>query len=100
MLFILTDSCADLSQQLLSAHQVEAIPLHVLVNGKDHLDNELTLDQLFTSVDQTGELPKTAAPSGSMRQIHQFQDQYKQYNAKLIELSKQLAVLQGNNQSN
>jgi DegV family protein with EDD domain len=60
---ILTDSCADLSQQLISAHHLDAIPLHVLVIGKDHLDNELTLSQLFASVDQTGELPKTAAPS-------------------------------------
>ncbi len=63
MLNILTDSCADLSQLLLTTHQLEAIPLHVLVNEKDHLDNELTLSQLFSSVDQTGELPKTAAPS-------------------------------------
>jgi len=63
MLNILTDSCADLSQQLISAHQLEAIPLHVLINGKDYLDNQLTLNDLFSSVERTGELPMTAAPS-------------------------------------
>jgi DegV family protein with EDD domain len=63
MLNITTDSCADLSQQLIDAHQLRSIPLHVLVAGKDHQDNDLTLEQLLSSVDQTGELPKTAAPS-------------------------------------
>lgn len=63
MLNILTDSCADLSQQLLTAHQVMAIPLHVLIGEKDYLDNQLTLNDLFTSIVQTGKLPMTAAPS-------------------------------------
>mgnify|MGYP001059737180 CR=1 FL=1 len=63
MIYIKTDSCADLGQSLLDAHGVSSVPLHVLVNGKDHYDNNLTLDFLFSSVDQTGELPKTAAPS-------------------------------------
>ncbi len=63
MLQITTDSCADLSQQLLSAHSVRSIPLHVLVNKKDYHDTELSLEQLFKSVEETGELPKTAAPS-------------------------------------
>jgi hypothetical protein len=37
---------------------------------------------------------KTAALSGSMKQIEQFQGQYVYYNAKLIELTKQLAGLE------
>jgi DegV family protein with EDD domain len=63
MLTISTDSCADLSQHLIDAHGLRVIPLHVLVNNKDYLDNQLSLQQLFSSVEQTGELPKTAAPS-------------------------------------
>lgn len=63
MIHIKTDSCADLGQSLLNAHGITSIPLHVLVNGEDHFDDDLTLDFLFASVDQTGELPKTAAPS-------------------------------------
>ena len=39
---------------------------------------------------------KTAALSGSMKQIKQFQDQRIDYNAKLIELTKQLARLEDN----
>ena len=63
MLTISTDSCADLSQHLIDAHGLHVIPLHVFVQDQDHLDNTLSLQQLFSSVDQTGELPKTAAPS-------------------------------------
>jgi hypothetical protein len=40
---------------------------------------------------------KTAAVSISMKQIQQLHDQYIQYNAKLIELTKQLAWLENNN---
>ncbi|MCB2209853.1 DegV family protein [bacterium] len=63
MVTILTDSCADLSQQLLDEHHLQSIPLHVLLGGEDHLDGTLSLDALFNHVAQTGELPKTAAPA-------------------------------------
>jgi DegV family protein with EDD domain len=63
MINILTDSCADLSQQLLDDHQLEAIPLHILVDGKDYYDSEISIFELFKSVEKTGETPKTAAPS-------------------------------------
>jgi DegV family protein with EDD domain len=63
MLTILTDSCADLSQPILDEYQLETIPLHVLVDNKDYFDNELSIFDLFASVEQTGETPKTAAPS-------------------------------------
>jgi DegV family protein with EDD domain len=69
MIHITTDSCADLSQPLIDAHDLEVIPLHVMVKGEDHHDNDLTLQQLFSSVDDTGDLPKTAAPS-----VQEFMD--------------------------
>jgi len=92
MLNILTDSCADLSQQLLTAHDVKMIPLHVLVNGKDYHDNDLTLEQLFMSVEQTGELPKTAAPS-----IQEFVDFFDIEDPSIyIGLSSQLSATMQN----
>ena len=57
------DSCADLSRDLVDAHHLRMIPLHVMVNEVDYFDNDLTLEQLFFSVQQTDNLPKTAAPS-------------------------------------
>jgi DegV family protein with EDD domain len=63
MLKIITDSCADLGQHLLREYDIPSIPLHVLVNEKDYLDNDLSLGELFRGVEETGQLPKTAAPS-------------------------------------
>jgi DegV family protein with EDD domain len=69
MIHIKTDSCVDLSRELIDQFDLQILPLHVMVNGKDHLDNELTLQTLFSSVEQSGLLPKTAAPT-----IKEFMD--------------------------
>ena len=94
MLTILTDSCADLGQPLLDAYGVHFIPLHVLVNGIDHLDSEYPITALFESVSETGELPKTAAPS-----VKEFQSFFERKDAVLfIGLSSQLSTTLGNAQ--
>ena len=72
MINILTDSCADLSQPLLDAHTIRMIPLHVLVSDKDFYDNQISLEELYQSVNETSELPKTAAPS--VQEFKEFLD--------------------------
>lgn len=94
MLNILTDSCADLSQQLIDAHGLRVIPLHVLVNAKDHHDNDLTLGELFSSVNQTGALPKTSAPS--VREFVDFFDQ--EETIVYVGLSSELSATMANAQ--
>ena len=92
MIYIKTDSCADLGQPLLDAHRISSIPLHVLINGKDYFDDDLTLDFLFSSVDQTGELPKTAAPS-----VQEFIDFFSEPDPIVyIGLSSQLSATMAN----
>ena len=91
---ILTDSCADLGQPLLDAYGVQFIPLHVLVNGKDHLDSNFPITKLFQSVSETGELPKTAAPS-----VKEFQSFFDREDGVIyIGLSSQLSATMGNAQ--
>lgn len=63
MIHIMTDSCADLSQELLEKHQIHSIPLQIFINNQNFHDGDLTINQLFETVSQTGQLPKTAAPS-------------------------------------
>jgi DegV family protein with EDD domain len=64
MIKIITDSCCDLSQELIKQFDIDVIPLSVLVNGKDYLDGvDLSSADLFEAVKQSGELPKTSAPS-------------------------------------
>jgi DegV family protein with EDD domain len=94
MITILTDSCADLGQPLLDAYGVQFIPLHVLVNGIDHLDSEYPITDLFKSVSETGELPKTAAPS-----VKEFQSFFDRQDSILyIGLSSQLSATMSNAQ--
>ena len=94
MITIFTDSCADLGQPLLDAHGVRFIPLHVLVNGIDHLDSEYPITELFKSVSETGELPKTAAPS-----VKEFQSFFDVKDSVVyIGLSSQLSATMSNAQ--
>lgn len=63
MIHILTDSCADLNQELLERHKIRSIPLQIFISDKNYYDGELTSQELFSLVSQTGQLPKTSAPS-------------------------------------
>lgn len=65
MIEIVTDSCADLSPDLLEQFHIRTIPLQVFINGTNFADGELKIQQLFDLVSKTGELPKTSAPAVS-----------------------------------
>jgi len=63
MVIICTDSCSDLSQELIKDRSIEVIPLQVFIEGKSIKDGTITLQDLFNSVKRTGQLPKTSAPA-------------------------------------
>jgi DegV family protein with EDD domain len=64
MIQIFTDSCSDLSQELIDQFQIHVVPLHVLLGDQDYQDGiSVSLTDLFDYVTRTETLPKTAAPS-------------------------------------
>jgi len=64
MINILTDSCSDLSKDLIERNQIGVIRLSVFINNHIYSDGlDITTDQLFDLVVRTGQLPKTSAPS-------------------------------------
>ncbi len=64
MVNIITDSCCDLSADLIRANNIYIVPLYVSVGEQNYRDGvDITMDKLFASVAETGKLPKTAAPS-------------------------------------
>ena len=65
MLEIITDSCSDLTSELIQRRNIKVIPLHVLVGGMDTRDGEMPTQSLFDSVNATGKLPQTSAPAVS-----------------------------------
>jgi DegV family protein with EDD domain len=61
---IITDSTSDLGQEVAARFGVKVIPLYVFAGGKDYIDGvNITLPELFQSVQDTGQLPKTSAPT-------------------------------------
>lgn len=61
---IFTDSTSDLGQSLSTRYNIQVIPLYVNVNGSTYADGvDITTPALFRSVEKTGQLPKTSAPS-------------------------------------
>jgi DegV family protein with EDD domain len=64
MINILTDSTADLSDNLLEKYQIKTIPMYVSINGRTYRDGEeMTGEELFRIVEKTGQYPTTSAPS-------------------------------------
>ena len=62
MVNIITDSTADLGSALLSRYNIDTIPLYVIIQGKSYVDGiEIDIADLFKSVQESGQLPKTSA---------------------------------------
>lgn len=61
---IITDSCADLSQELIERFNIDVVPLGVFINGKTYQDGvNIHTQELFDEVTKSGKLPQTSAPS-------------------------------------
>ena len=61
---ITSDSTCDLSADLLKANEIGIMPLSVILGGKTFKDGiDIMPADIFRYFDETGELPKTAAPS-------------------------------------
>lgn len=56
------DSTCDLSDELLREYDIELMCLKVLLGDREHIDRvDITTDDILLHVEETGELPKTAA---------------------------------------
>ncbi|MEC0229077.1 DegV family protein [Paenibacillus alba] len=61
---IFTDSTCDLSAELIQNYGIEIVPLYVIFDDQSFKDgHNIKPDRLYHLVEQTGKLPKTAAPS-------------------------------------
>lgn len=63
-IIITSDSTCDLSADLLAENEIAIMPLSVTLGTKTYKDGiDIMPSDIFHYVDETGELPKTAAPS-------------------------------------
>jgi len=64
MIRIVTDSSCDLPEGILEQHRIVVVPLTIRFGDEDLIDREqLTVDDFWTRVTTSEELPETAAPS-------------------------------------
>lgn len=61
---IISDSTCDLSKDLLEKYSIAIVPLYVSVGGDARRDGtEITPDDIYSFVEESGKLPKTSAPN-------------------------------------
>ena len=58
---IMSDSACDLSQDLLEKYDIAIAPFQVTLGSRSGPDGVITPDDIYTYVEESGELPKTAA---------------------------------------
>lgn len=42
-----TESGADLPKDLVEKYQIQVVPLHIIMDGTDYLDGELSVEEVF-----------------------------------------------------
>lgn len=61
---IVTDSTADLSQDVIEKYDIHVLPLSISVNGQTYLDRvDLQPDEFIEEMIKSEELPKTSQPA-------------------------------------
>ena len=56
-----TESVADLPKELIEKHQIQIIPMHVIMDGKDYLESKLSVAEVFEFYRRTKKIPSTTA---------------------------------------
>lgn len=56
-----TESVADLPKDLIEKYPIQIIPMHVILNGKDYLESELSVEEVFDYYRHTKKIPSTTA---------------------------------------
>lgn len=62
MIKIVSDSTCDLSKELIEKHDIQIVPLHIVLGEKEYLDGvEITPDEIYAWADENEDTPKTSA---------------------------------------
>ena len=64
-----TESGADLPKDLVEKHQIQVVPMHVIMDGKDYLDGELSVEEVFDYHSHTKKIPSTTATN-----VHEYHE--------------------------
>lgn len=65
-----TESGADLPKELADKHNVQVVPMHVIMDGQDYLDGFLSVTDIYDYYDRTKKTPSTT--STNSHEYHEF----------------------------
>lgn len=65
-----TESGADLPKNLADKHDVQVVPMHVIMDGQDYLDGHLPVKEIYEYHDRTKKIPSTSATN--VHEYHEF----------------------------
>ncbi|MFS0777791.1 DegV family protein [Neobacillus sp. 3P2-tot-E-2] len=60
-IILTTESGADLPVELAVKHNVHVVPMHVIMEGKDHLDGSLPVTDIYDYYERTKKIPSTTS---------------------------------------
>jgi DegV family protein with EDD domain len=73
---VITDTASDMAPEIARKFDIKLIPFHVIIDGKDCLDPEVDMEDLYARVDKKENLPTmTPFPVGECLQAFQEVDQ-------------------------
>ncbi|GAB3043863.1 DegV family protein [Virgibacillus ainsalahensis] len=65
-----TESGADIPEDLALEHDVQVVPMHVIMDGEDYLDGSLPVQEIYDYYDRTKNIPSTT--STNSHEYHNF----------------------------
>ncbi|MCL2540730.1 MAG: DegV family protein [Firmicutes bacterium] len=94
---VTTQATADLSPELLKEYNVSFLPFPISLGDKEYVDGEnITPSDIYKFFDETGLLPKTAAPNPTVIREF-FEENLKGYDAIIhISISNELSMVLAN----
>lgn len=69
-IILTTESGADLPVEWTEKHQIQVVPMHVIMDGQDYLDGELPVEDIYDYHDRTKKIPSTTATN--VHEYHEF----------------------------
>ncbi|MEH6908556.1 DegV family protein [Neobacillus drentensis] len=60
-IILTTESGADLPEELADKHNVQVVPMHVIMDGQDYLDGSLPVTDIYDYYERTKKIPSTTS---------------------------------------
>ncbi|MCA1011406.1 DegV family protein [Halobacillus halophilus] len=68
-IIISTESGADIPDDLVEKYNIQVVPMHIIMGGKDYLDGSLPVQDIYDYYERTKKIPSTTSTN-----VHEYQE--------------------------